>query len=75
MAKWVVETIYTTYLDTIPIKAAVARGGYDPDAPIRTVKVERGKLEPPEDLLHLFIGPAIKQLEEVKKVMDKDTVL
>jgi hypothetical protein len=39
MAKWVAETIYTTYLDTIPIKAAVARAGFDPDAPINSVRL------------------------------------
>jgi hypothetical protein len=47
MAKWVVETIYTTYLDTIPIKAAVARAGFDPDLPIHSVRVKRGAMEPP----------------------------
>lgn len=47
MAKWVLETMYVSYLNTIPVKAAKARAGFSPDEPDYKLKIARGKLEPP----------------------------
>ena len=60
MAKWVIETMYTTYLDTIPIKAVIARGGYNPKEGRAGVVVERGFLEPPHELLHMYVPKIVE---------------